>query len=80
MSEVWLELKYGTGKAGITLLRLDDLTVIRAFARSALKKAEEKAFESQILDPVLGILDRAELVKLQQLLDLLLLEDGGSHA
>jgi hypothetical protein len=80
MSKVWLELRYGTGKTGMTLFRLDDPRVIRAFARNALKKAEERAFESEILDPVLGIIDRAELAKLQQVLDLLLPEDGGSHA
>ena len=80
MSKVWLELRYGTGKTGITLFRLDDPRVIRAFARNALKKAEERAFESEILDPVLGIIDRAELVKLQQVLDLLLAEGGVRHA
>jgi len=75
MSKVWLELRYGTGRTGITLFRLDDLKVIRAFARNALKKAEEKAFESEILDPVLGIIDHAELLKLQRVLDMLIPED-----
>jgi len=74
MSEVWIELKYGTGKTGITLFRLDDPKVIRGFAGNALKKAEERAFESEIVDPVLGIIDRAELVKLQRVLELLIPE------
>lgn len=64
----------------MTLFQLDDPKVIRAFARNALKRAKERAFESEILDPVLSIIDSAELVKLQQVLDLLLPEDGGSHA
>lgn len=70
MSKVWLELRYGNGSTGITLFQLDDLTLIRAFARNALKKAEEKAFESEILDPVLGVIDRLELEKLKKVLDL----------
>jgi hypothetical protein len=70
MSKVWLELRYGTGNTGITLFQLDDLTLIRAFARNALKKAEEKAFESEIIDPVLGVIDRLELEKLNKVLAL----------
>jgi hypothetical protein len=70
MSKVWLELRYGTGSTGITLFQLDDLTLIRAFARNALKKAEEKAFESEIIDPVLGVIDRLELEKLNKVLAL----------
>jgi len=80
MSKVWLELRYGTGRTGITLFRLDDPNVIRAFARSALKKAEEKAFESEILDPILAIIDHAELVKLQRVVDVLIPDDGEGHA
>ena len=74
MCKIWLELRYGTGGTAITLFRLDDTKVIRAFAHSALKKAEEKAFESEILDPVLGIFDHAELAKLQRTLDVLIPE------
>jgi len=80
MSKVWLELRYGTRRAGITLFRLDDPKVIRAFARNAIKKAKERAFESEILDPVLGIIDHAELIKLQRMLDVLMPEDEGNHA
>lgn len=80
MSKVWLELRYGTGRTAITLFRLDDPNVIRAFTRSALNKAEEKAFESEMLDPILAIIDRAELVKLQRVLDLLMPEGEGNHA
>ena len=72
LTRVWLELRYGTGKTGITLFRLEEPALIRAFARNALKKAKEKAFESEIVDPVFGIIDHAELVKHQRVLDLLL--------
>ena len=80
MSKVWLELRYGIRRAGITLFRLDDSKVIRAFAYDALEKAKERAFESEILDPVLGIIDHAELVKLQRVLDVLIPEDEEGHA
>lgn len=72
MNNLWLELKYGTGKAGMTLCRLDDPKTIRVCARTALKDAEERALESAVIDPVLGIIDKAELGKLRCLLQKLL--------
>ena len=70
MNRTWLELKYGTPKAAITLFRLDDPTLLRAFSQKALKEARWKAEESQFIDPVLGVIDGLEVQKIERVLDL----------
>jgi hypothetical protein len=77
MSKVWLELKYGEGKAGITIYRLADNQLLRAFKQKALDKAERNAAESQIFDPVVGLLNQFEANKLRAVLELLIPPDRG---
>ena len=72
MNRTWLELKYGTPKAPITLFRLDDPTLLRAFSKKALKEAWWKAEESRGIDPVLGVIDGFEAQKIERVLDLVI--------
>lgn len=72
MNRTWLELKYGTPKAAITLFRLDDPTLLRAFSQKALKEARWKAEESRFIDPVLGVIDGLEAQKIKRVLDLVI--------
>ena len=75
MYKLWLELKYGTRDAELTLVRSKDFQTISYLARRALRKAEGRVAESKVLDPVLSILDQSELAKLTQLFDLLVGKD-----
>lgn len=72
MNRTWLELKYGTPKAAITLFRLDDPTLLRAFSKKALKEVRWKAEESRGIDPVLGVIDGFEAQKIERVLDLVI--------
>jgi len=75
MSKVWLELKYGEGKAAITIYRLIDNQLLRAFKRKALDQAEWNVKESRVIDPVVGLLDQFEADKLKAVLELLIPSD-----
>ena len=72
MSKVWLELKYGEGKASITIYRLVDNQLLHAFKRKALDQAEWNAKESRLIDPVMGLLDEFDANKLKAVLELLI--------
>jgi len=77
MSKVWLELKYGEGKAAITIYRLVDNQLLRAFKRKALDQTEWNVKESQVIDPVVGLIDQFEADKLKAVLELLIPSDKG---
>ncbi|MCI2425823.1 hypothetical protein LM597_00100 [Candidatus Acetothermia bacterium] len=77
MGKVWLELKYGEGKAGITIYRLADNQLLRAFKRKALAQAEQKATVNEVIDPVVGLLDRFDANRLKAVLELLIPSDEG---
>ena len=79
MSKVWLELKYGQGKAGLTVCRLDDERVLRAAKRAALNRAKDRAHESEEVDPVLALMDRFDLQKLSSVLELLIPGDKNTN-
>lgn len=72
MGKIWLELKYGEGKAAVTLCRLVDDQLIRSFKRKAIDQAEWSAKESQVIDPVVGLLDRFDAERLRAVLALLI--------
>jgi hypothetical protein len=77
MSKVWLELKYGDSKGAITIYRLIDNQLLRAFKRKSLAKAGWDAAVSEIADPVIGLLDRFDVDKLKAVLELLIPSDEG---
>lgn len=66
-NEVWLELKFGSRASPVTLARLEDRRIARAAMNECLKRAERRAKLSEALDPVLGVMDNAELRKLRNL-------------
>lgn len=78
MSKVWLELKYGEGKAAITICRLTDQQLLRTFKRRALQEAKWNVRESQAIDPVIGLLDKFDADKLEACLELLIPSNGGA--
>ena len=75
MSKIWLELKYGEGKAAITIYRLVDNQLLRAFKLKALDHTEWNAKESRVVDPVVGLLDQFDANKLKAVLELLIPSD-----
>lgn len=74
MSKIWLELKYGQGKAGFTVCRLDNQRLLRIAKKIALDRAEDRLHESELLDPVVALMDRFDLEKLKSVLDALIPE------
>lgn len=72
MSKIWLELKYGEGKAAITIYRLTDKQLLLAFKRKALAESEWDAKESNLIDPVVGLLDQFNANKLKAVLEVLI--------
>ena len=79
LSNVWLELKYGQGGAGLTVCRLDDLQLLRTGKRTALNRAKDRLRESEPLDPVIALMDRFDLDKLETVLDALIPESVSGH-
>ncbi|MFW6116525.1 MAG: hypothetical protein ACOC6F_02250 [bacterium] len=72
MSKIWLELKYGQGAAGLTVCRLDNERLLRVFKQTALDRAEGRLHDSELIDPVVAIIDRFDLQKLRTVLDALI--------
>ncbi len=77
MSKIWPGPKYGEGKAAITIYRFVDNQLIRTFKRKVLDLAEWNAQESQVIDPILGLMDQLETIKLKVILELLMPSDKG---
>jgi len=65
MSPLWLELKYGSTGAPLTIYRLRDEGLLRAFGRKALAHAQSRVIEGEAIDPVLALLERHDAKKLQ---------------
>ena len=72
MTKVWLELKYGEGKAAVTVCRLTDAQILHAFKRKVIQQAQWSAQESLAIDPVVGMLDDYEMRKLKAVLEMLI--------
>jgi len=72
MSKIWLELKYGQGRAGLTLCRLDNERLLRIVKRTALDEAQGRLHDSELIDPVIATMDRFDLQKLRTVLDALI--------
>lgn len=79
MNKTWLELKYGQGAAGLTVCRLDNERVLRVFKRTALDRAEGRLHDSELLDPVVAVMDRFDLEKLRAVLDALIPETANRN-
>lgn len=73
MTEVWLELRYGNiSKSGALLCTIRDKALIRRAKAIILHDTEIKAKISELTDEVLGILDKADYEKLENLLAFLI--------
>ena len=79
MSKIWLELKYGQGKTGVTVCRLDNQRILRIVKRAALNRANNRLHESELLDPVIALMDRFDLEKLRTILDALIPETNNRN-
>jgi len=66
----WLELRYGLG-AGIVLARSLNRQLLKMVKRELLVEARRRAREGEEVDQILGIMHRADLQKLDQLLETL---------
>ena len=74
--KVWLELKYGDPQVSTTLWRVDDLGVLKLFKVMLLGVLEEFTQESESVDKVIHTMDRMNLRKAQQLLNLVIPDTG----
>ncbi|MFC1934885.1 hypothetical protein ACFLXZ_01035 [Chloroflexota bacterium] len=77
--QVWAELKYGLKGQGVTICRLDSPVLLRAFKRSALRKAKQSAHQSNGVDEVIHLHDELELERLEQLLEKLIPSNDGEN-
>lgn len=66
---VWAELKYGLKGHGITICKLDNPYLLRAFKRCAIQKAEEFSNQSDGADDIIHLHDEMELQRLRKLLE-----------
>ena len=64
----------------LTLAKVRNRSILLSAARAAIAEAERDASEAEISDPVLGVLQRSECLRLEQVLSRLLPEIGLNHA
>ena len=67
----WIELRYGWG-AGIVLARSVNRQLLKMVKSELLAEARKRAHEGEEVDEILGMMHRADLRRLDQLLSRLI--------
>lgn len=68
----WIELRYGWDKASVVVARSANPYLLRMLKEELLAEAKERARQGQAVDEMLGMMHRADLVRLAQLLEKLI--------
>lgn len=77
----WVEVRYGWGLKGISIAQTGNPELLRQAKEVILAEAKRKAQISKQVDPILGLIEEQELVKLERILRALgLVDEGGTDA
>jgi len=68
----WVELRYGWGSASVVIARSANLRLLWVVKEELLAEARARAREGETADDVLGMMHRADLRRLDQLLSRLI--------
>lgn len=68
----WVELRYGWGSASVVMARSASPRLLRMAKDELLAEARQRAREGEAVDDVLGMMHRADLQRLDQLLSRLI--------
>ena len=68
----WLELRYGWGSVSVVMARSANPRLLRMVKDELLAEAKQRAREGESVDDVLGMMHRADLRRLDQLLSRLI--------
>lgn len=66
--QCWIELRYGWGKANVVVARSVNPGLLRMVKGELLAEARQRMHEGEEVDDVLGMMHRADLQRLDQLL------------
>jgi len=68
----WVELRYGWGSASVVMARSANPRLLRVVKDELLAEGRQRAREGEMVDEVLGMMHRADLQRLDQLLSRLI--------
>lgn len=74
-----MTITYDWGDDGLPIVRSHDAELLRLVKRRVIKEAQDRARISSDIDPVMAMLDEAELRRISRVLDILVLDGAHGH-
>jgi hypothetical protein len=79
VQDCWVTITYDWGDGGLPIVRSHDVELLRLAKKKIIEEAQVRARISSDIDPVIAMLDEAELTRISRVLDILVPDGDHGH-